>query len=700
MSRPGTSSEQKPSSSSSSCPSCIVTSPPTQSCSIVITQASEIAGQSDATASFSKDNSGQLPAVGSSPAFGSYEAPEAFLQLPKVSLLGESCGSLFDGPAWSSDSSNDTPGVSKQSSGPLSGYGPRKNKNQSSLEGSHEQRSAPFCQASEGETCPGQSQLPHRSQAQRSEEDNSNSKTTLSPSRETLQAFSVQPTLEDLPEEVLLNIVRRLPTVSLIACAAAHETFASVINDVQFLNWHTRVLLGFPASQKDITYDIIPAPVAPLQDLWFQVYLHRAAPKMVGLVRPGVIFYDLLCFKHLLDTWTLQGLGYKYWMFVSDVLKSPKSPPLPFLKCKRLMTISTRMLRMLTKVALCSPEILLFTVNDFEELSVSNSPPSDLDDAWEVSVPVEWKLECNPQHTCEVVSRQRGLALASFFFTFDSNSCIGWCGVIDYSTFRWKDTWGQCKFSPDETVNNIKCYCSDLFHTFIEYTGREYISVHCPNAFLFRGLGKLIMQREHLLPKLQGALEKTALSVTRKVKKALSPEECRDLKVFMDGVQCMDSSQGPAASSTGFRGRAQPRESSKTLEVAVQRYLHRYLNRMIGEQVLRLYADPTCHHVLCITCRNTHTINATPFCVCMERVGPQRLPLNIWPPHLLQQAVLTLPALAKFVRLDVELWKRGLLGGPLAGKVELFVRQVLSVVYLDVNVDPGATGVIARRFSA
>ena len=129
----------------------------------------------------------------------------------------------------------------------------------------------------------------------------------------------------------------------------------------------------------------------------------------------------------------------------------------------------------------------------------------------------------------------------------------------------------------------------------------------------------------------------------------------------------------------------------------MQRYLHRYLNRMIGRKVLQLYNDPICHHVLCITCRNTHTISVTPFCVCMERVGPQRIPLKIWPPHLLHQAAQTLPALAKLVRLDIELWKRGLIGDPLSEKVELFVRQVSALVHLDFNLHPNATGVIARR---
>ena len=590
-------------------------------------------------------------------------------------------------------SSNEAPGVSNQLSGGVSERDPSKNKNQSSLDESHEHRFVDFCQGGIGKTSSDseQNRLQSRSPAQHPQGEGS--KPSMNQSLDSLQTGYVQPTLEDLPKEVLLNIVQRLPTVTLIACAAAHEVFANLINDVQFLNWHTRFMLGFPANQRDITYDIVPAPIASLQDLWFQAYLYRAAPNMVGLVRPGVIFYDLLCFKHLLDTWILQGLGYKHWMFISDVLKSPRPPPLPFLKCKRLAMVSSQMLHMLTKVALCSPEILLFTVNDFEELNISSSPPSDLDDAWDRSVPADWKSECRPQHTCEVVSRQRGLALASFFFTFDSNVFIGWCGVIDYSSFRWKDTWGLCKFSSTTAVNDMKCYCTNLFQRFIEYTGREYISIHCPNAFLFRSLGKLIIQREMLLPEIQDTLEKTALCVTRKLKKTLSVEVFKELKVFLDGIQLLDIEEA----STNVRRKATHHESSKTLEVAVQRYLHRYLNRTIGRKVLQLYNDPICHHVLCITCRNTHIISVTPFCVCMERVGPQRIPLKIWPPHLLHQAAQTLPALAKLVRLDIELWKRGLLGDPLSEKVELFVRQVSALVHLDFNLHPNTTGVIARR---
>ncbi|KAK7116408.1 hypothetical protein V1264_002094 [Littorina saxatilis] len=523
-----------------------------------------------------------------------------------------------------------------------------------------------------------------------------NSMTASTESQQTFQSCcATQATLEHLPRDVLLNIVQHLPTVSLIACATAHEAFADVINDVQFLNMHTRLLLGFRVSEKDITYDSVPAPVAPIQDLWFQLYLHRAAPNLVGVVRPGVICYDLLCFKHLLDSWILQGLGYKYWMFISDVLKSPNPPPLSFMKCKRLIIISKHVLRMLTKVAMCHPEILLLTVNDFESLSICGSPPSDLDDAWDNGVPAEWQAERDPQYTCEVVSRQRGLALASFFFTFDTKLFIGWSGIIDYSTFRWRDTWGLYKFLPEATLSDIKEVCENLFPRFIEYVGTEYISVHCPNAFLFRGLLKLVQQRDALLPKMQDALEKSAQTISKKMTKILPADECRKLKSFLDGVPFMVNEDNPG--SAGSQKKTQQRESSKTFEVAVQRYLHRYLNQMIGRQVLQLYTDPTCHHVLCITCRNANIINPTPFCVCMERVGPQRIPFKIWPPHLLHFAVSVLPALARLVSLDIELWRRSLLSEPLSEKVALFVSQALNAAHFDFSVDPSRIGIIAKR---
>ena len=691
MSQPGTSYDQN---GSPSCPSGL-TLPRVPD--IIVIHASESSQQfSASTSSQGYSNQSENFDGHKFPTTSNYISPEnSLLEVSSnVAQVGDSYQYLLfqseSSETIPGNSSSEAPGVSNHSSNQFLGRDPSRNENQSSSEENYEQRSAHFCQGNKGNISSEQSMLPCRSQTEQSQRQNS--QTPLSQSQETFQTCCMQPTLEDLPKEVLLNIMQRLPTMSLIACAAAHEIFANLVNDRQFLNWHTRFLLGFPADQKDITYDIIPTPVAPLQDLWFQAYLYRAAPNMVSLVHPGVIFYDLLCFKHLLDTWILQGLGYKHWMFLSDVLKSPRPPPLPFLKCKRLAMISTCMLHMLTKVALCSPEILLFTVNDFEELSISRSPPSDLDDAWDISIPPEWKSECNPQHTCEVVSRQRGLALASFFFTFDSKVFIGWCGVIDYSTFRWKDTWGLCKFSSGTTLTSMKCFCKSLFEKFIEYTGREYISLHCPNAFLFRGLGKMITQREILLPEIQETLEKTALSVTKKLTKTLNLVECKDLKIFMDGLQLIDGEAASASSNSKTH-----REPSKTLAVAVQRYLHRYLNRMVGWRVLQLYNDPTCHHVLCITCRNTHTINVTPFCVCMERVGLQRIPLKIWPPHLLHQAAFVLPALAKFVRLDVELWKRGLLDAPLSEKVALFVRQVLNAVHLDFNLHPRAKGVIAKR---
>ena len=516
-------------------------------------------------------------------------------------------------------------------------------------------------------------------------------------SKEKLNRSQSQPTIVDLPTELLFSILQCLPTISLIACGRTHKIFANLVNNTQFLNIHTRCVLGFPDNQKDITYDIVPAPVAPLQHMWFEEYLFRAAPHMVGLVQPGVIFYDLLCFKHLFDTWLLQGLGYKYRLFISDVLQCPNPPPLSFVKCKRFIMVPKHVIRVLVKVALCQPDILMLTVNDFEELSISCcGPPSDLDDVWDRVVPSEWREleEPDPPHTCEVVSRQRGLALASFFITCNYHSVIGWSGVIDYSTFRWRDTWSLGRFSPDASLHDLREMCSDLFHKFRQYVGNEYISLHCPNAFLFRGLCKLIQQRQILMPKLQNLLEQTAIIIKKKVQKIMSPEECELLRLFFDSSQFVGTAE---VTDAGNQSRSPQHDLSRTFEVAVQRYLHRYLNQLIGQQVLQLYQDPTCHHILCLTCRNANIISSSFLCPSADHVGPQRIPLKIWPPHLLHCGMRVLPALAKLVRLDVELWKRGLLDQRLSEKVVEFVEQILDTLYWDINLDPCRGGVIARR---
>ncbi|KAL8581112.1 hypothetical protein ACOMHN_033560 [Nucella lapillus] len=511
-----------------------------------------------------------------------------------------------------------------------------------------------------------------------------------SPLEDEEREENVGPGLEDLPRDVLLSITHYLPTVSLIALAHVHPVFTEFLTDTQFLNRQARRVLGFAASEKDITYDAVPCPVAHLQNLWFQTYLHCAASHMVGLVTPGAVFYDLLCFKHLLDTWILQGLGYRYWMFVSDVLKGKQPPPLRFIHCQRLVSVSTPMLNMLTKVALCHPHVLLQTVNNFESLTICERSLSNR--AWDLNLPEEFKLDSGPQDIFEVVSRQRGKAgLASFFFTFNSHNCVGWSGLIDYSTFRWRNTSGLCKFSVNAPLSVIRKQSCSVFEQFSEYVGQEYISRHGSEAFLIRGLRRLLQKSKLLLHQLQTLLEKNSGKIHRKLCKTLPSEVCAEAKTFLDGVAFMGKEEDLGSSGAPPKKQS----SSRTLEVAVQRYLHRYLNQVIGRQVLDLFQDPVCHRLLCVSCHNSHSLTSPP---CLKQVGGQHVPLKIWPPHLLQHALTALPALARLVCLDLELWRRSLLDQPLSGKAALFVTDTLgAAVCLDLRLDPGRPGVIARR---
>jgi hypothetical protein len=397
--------------------------------------------------------------------------------------------------------------------------------------------------------------------------------------RQSAEEFSRRRQLSfgDLPQEVLLKIVQFVPTVSLIVCSEVIDAFASLVSDPRFLDTHTRTVLGFALNQKDITYETVPAPVEPVQDLWFQAYLHQVAPYLEGVVRPGVVFYNLLCFRHLLDTWIMQGKGYKYWMFVADFIKSVPPLPLSLLQRKHLATISLRMQHLLTKLALCNPRLLLATLSDFEEFTISTMPPSELDDAWEHGIPSEWKSE-SLLETCELVSHQRSLSLAAFFLAFDRKQCFGWSGIIDYSTFRFKDTWGLCKASAQPNLQDCQQISEDLFTRFLAYTGLHTINVHCTNAFFLRSLNKLVLLRSTIMPQVQKQLEKTALSIHGKLKKSLPADLYLELKLFLDSVRFLGNSEdvdGPAAGAVDSSQKTTQREISKTTEVAVQRYLHR-----------------------------------------------------------------------------------------------------------------------------
>nr|KAG5694319.1 hypothetical protein BaRGS_035187 [Batillaria attramentaria] len=388
--------------------------------------------------------------------------------------------------------------------------------------------------------------------------------------------MSRQPCLEDLPQEVLLSIMQHLPTETLVALAAAHDTLSNIITDVKFMDCQTRKVLGFPLSRLDITYDIIPPPVAPIQELWYLSYLSRAEPNLV-------------------------------------------------------------------------------------------------------------------------VSKERGMTLASFLLVLEPTYCIGWAGIIDYSTFRCRDTWTVCQFLCNTPLDDIRSTVHDFFSRFLDFLSPDYIAFDSTGPFLYKGLCKLMQERQHLMSHLQDLLERTARYVTRKVRKRLRLEDDVTLANYLDSIWLSparadsEEEQRMASLVAEPPSHSAQREPSKTLEVSVERYAHRGLNVLAWREVLRFYSDPVCHRALCVSCRGRHN-EVSDKSSCLQRVHRNHLPLKIWPPHLLRFAVSVLPALEKVVRLDIELWIRDIHRRPPAPKVVVFLREVLAAVNLDFRPEPGETG--------
>ncbi|PVD20239.1 hypothetical protein C0Q70_20735 [Pomacea canaliculata] len=497
-----------------------------------------------------------------------------------------------------------------------------------------------------------------------------------------------QQAVGDLPKEVLMHIISYLPTETLAACVAAH-VFNNIILDEKFLDMHTRNVLGFPSNYTQITHSIIPPAVLPVQELWFQTYLAKALPNMVSSIRSGCVFYDLLCFKHLLESWLLQAVGFKFTNFAYHVA-GDKLPPLPISKLQAV-PLDIHIRQYVTKMALCCPEILLKTINNFEVMSITMSSPSDLDDPWTVGIPLALKTSFTPHVSIEVVLQQKGLLLTSFLLVLDANEWIGWTGLIDYSTFRCLDTWQTCKFGFNIDLADMKVAFHSLFQQLLDYVGTEYVSVHCSSAFFFRGIHRLMQPRQILRQQMQAVLEREAARITKKISTKIGSEQRKELITFLDALHFMPQVVRKQGEMT--RHLHLP---SRTLEVAIQRYTHRVLNNLFGAEVLNLYSDPACHVVLCNACSSTQLLSSSPARSCLKRVSPQNLPLRIWPLHIIQVSVVILPALSKLVGLDMERWRRGLHNQPLTKKIKTFARQVLQAVDLDFDTELSDCGPVVK----